>query len=295
MVAVQVDTDAGLDRLGVLLAPWVVTAVDEAWAGFRPAFGVRLESTDDRREAPTSGPRPVPQLRHGSTVIARSRQPDDIVRALAQVLGGVHQRRGTGDQGWTNRRPFVRNESVVLVDVRPPTLVNDPQLARAGIEELAAWSVVVGDDGSVTVPPPLPGLDWDSIGIEAPSDTAWRFRMAGEVGPNDARWRRAPRSRRCSTPPATPEPSRPISAGVTRTPRAVRVRATSGCGRACWRERARPARPGTRLGPAGRAPPARCDPRRPSPRPRPPGSRRRPCTCTGSGSKAAAHCRNGCP
>ncbi len=187
VVAVQVDTDATLDRLGMLFERWIETRVEEGSAGFPPAFGVRLEPVRSGARYLRSVPRPVPQLRHGSTVIARSRRPDDIVRALAQVLGGVHLRRRDDDRVWTNRRPFVREPSLVLVDVRPPTLVNDRQLARVGIEELAAWSVVVEGDGFVSVPPPLPRLAWDAIGIEAPSGVARRFHLAGEVAPSDAR------------------------------------------------------------------------------------------------------------
>ncbi len=187
VMAVQVDTDASLDRLGVLLQPWVETRADPAWAGFRPAFGIRLEPVSDGAAHRRAAPRPVPQLRHGSTVIARSRQPDDIVRALAQVLGGVHLQRRDDDQVWTKRRPFVCDRSLVLVDVRPPTLVNDRQLSRAGIEELAAWAVTVDDDRFVSVPPPLPNLAWDSIGIDAPSGEMRRFHLAGVALQQDAR------------------------------------------------------------------------------------------------------------
>jgi len=191
VMAVQVDTDASLDRLGVLLEPWVETCAEELWAGFRPAFRIRLEPVSDGVAHRRAAPRPVPQLRHGSTVIARSRQPDDIVRALAQVLGGVHLQRRDGDQVWTKRRSFVSDGSLVLVDVRPPTLVNDRQLSRAGIEELAAWAVTVDDDGFVSVPPPLPHLAWDSIGVEAPWADARRFRLAGVALQQDARSLRA--------------------------------------------------------------------------------------------------------
>ena len=191
VMAVQVDTDASLDRLAVLLHRWIETSIDETWAGIRPAFGIRLEPVGDGAAHPRRAPRPVPQLRHGSTVIARSRQPDDIVRALAQVLGGVHRQRDDDGQVWTKRRPFVRDGSLVLADVRPPRLVNDRQLSRAGIDELAAWAVTVDDDGFVTVPPPLPALAWDSIGVEAPWADARRFRLAGVALQQDARSLRA--------------------------------------------------------------------------------------------------------
>ena len=91
------------------------------------------------------------------------------------------------DQVWTKRRPFVSDRSLVLVDVRPPTLVNDRQLSRAGIEELAAWAVTVDDDRFVSVPPPLPNLAWDSIGIDAPSGEMRRFHLAGVALQQDAR------------------------------------------------------------------------------------------------------------
>jgi hypothetical protein len=191
VVAVQVDTDASLNRLRTLLEPWLEAGIEEAWAGFAPAFGVLLEPVGDGAAHPRPAPRPVPQLRHGSTVIARSRRPDDIVRALAQVLGGVHLQRRDDDRVWTNRRPFVRNGSLVLVDALPPTLVNDRQLSRAGIEELAAWAVTVEGDRFVSVPPPLPDLAWDSIGIEAPTGDAKRFERAGVALQRDARALRA--------------------------------------------------------------------------------------------------------
>ena len=186
----QADTDASLDRLAVLLHPWIETSIDETWAGFRPAFGIRLEPLGDGAAHPRRAPRPVPQLRHGSTVIARSRRPDDIVRALAQVLGGVHQQRH--DDGQVGQSG-VRSRATVAGARRnpPPDVGQRPPLSRAGIEELAAWAVTVDDDGFVTVPPPLPHLAWDSIGVEAPWADARRFRLAGVALQKDARSLRA--------------------------------------------------------------------------------------------------------
>lgn len=175
LVALNVDSVGALDKVRRLFGAWLEP--DPALAvGIEPAFGLILEGAKGERGA---GPRSVPQLRHGSSVVMRSRGPEAVFRALALVLGGAHvSRRGDG-QTWMGLRPFVRGESVVLVDAARPALVNDPQLAKLDIDELPVWSVVAEPDGSVSVPPPLPELAWPSLGITAP-DPEWRtLHLAG--------------------------------------------------------------------------------------------------------------------
>ncbi len=181
LVAVQADAASSLDRLRTLFEPWLEPEFADAPPATRPAFSVRLDPLPTRDHRGAVGPQSVPQLRYGSTVIARSRRPDDIVRALAQVLGGAHLRRRDDGRLWIDMRPFVNGRSMVLVDAAPPALVNDHRLATTGIEELTGWSVIVDDDGSVSVPPSLPGLAWNSIGIEPQSSEPRQFQLAGVV------------------------------------------------------------------------------------------------------------------
>ena len=142
-------------------------------------FSVRLEPIGSRGRG--AGLQPVPQLRYGSAVMARSRQPDDILRALASVLGGAHVYRRDDGRLWMGMRPFVRGDSMVLVDVDRPTMVNDRQLSAAGVDELAVWSTIIEPDGSAAIPPPLGDLHWADAGIDPPDDEWRRFSLAGVV------------------------------------------------------------------------------------------------------------------
>ena len=185
LVALQADTEFALDRLRTLFEPWLEPEpVDEALT-IEPAFGVRLEPVDGRLRTRGAGLQPVPQLRYGSSVMVRSRQPDDVLRALAQVLGGAHVYRRDDGRTWMGMRPFVRGDAIVLVEVDRPTMVNDRQLAQAGVEELAVWSTVVEPDGSLSVPPPLPGLAWESVGVEPPAEGWQRYHLAGIAALHD--------------------------------------------------------------------------------------------------------------
>jgi hypothetical protein len=183
LVAVQADDGLTLDLLHTLFANWIDPGLADGAAALRPAFGIRLGSSADVGRS--GAPRMVPQVRYGSKVIARSRAADDIVRSLACVLGGAHLQRPDDGRVWIAMRPFALGASAVLVDAEPPRLVNDPQLARSDIVELAAWSVLVDEDGSIALPPPLPRLDWAGIGVEAPADQWRRFRLAGIVVADD--------------------------------------------------------------------------------------------------------------
>lgn len=175
LVAVNVDSAHALEQVRTLFGAWLEPDPTLAMA-IEPAFGLMLETAEGQRG---TGPRPVPQLRHGSSVVMRSRDPEDVLRALAFVLGGAHVSRSDDGRTWMGLRPFVRGESVVLVDAARPALVNDPQLARLGIDELPVWSVVAESEGSVSVPPPLPELAWTSLGI-MPPEPEWRtLHLAG--------------------------------------------------------------------------------------------------------------------
>ena len=154
-----------------LLAAWIDgTQPDVPWV-----FDVRLEPSrplDDR--AVGRSPRSVPQLRLGQVLMARSRHADDVVRALAAVLGGVlaHQ---DDTPIWSGMRAFAGSGGIVLVDARPPAFSADPALARSAIGELPTWVVAI-DGATVRIPPPLAGLDWRADGLDPPdtSTTTWR-------------------------------------------------------------------------------------------------------------------------
>ena len=174
LVVVQVDTEAGLERVRTLFQRWVELQPAVELLS-QPLFSVRLEPVG--RGGP--GPKPVPQLRSGSTVTMRSREPDDVLRALALVLGGAHEYRRNDGRLWMGVRVFARGSSAVLVDLDRPAMVNDPALAKAGVHELATWSTVIEADGSIAVPPPLPGLSWDVVGVGPPAEAWQRYDLAG--------------------------------------------------------------------------------------------------------------------
>ena len=166
LVGLRADTDATLERLRALFAAWI----DDAHPDVPWLFDVRLDT--GRRNRPADavavrGPRPVPQLRVGQVLLARSRTTDDVLRALASVLGGVLARQDDA-RVWSGMRPFAGKDHIVLVDAQPPALTADPTLALAGIRELPAWNVAI-EGPIVHVPPPLAGLDWAAAGIEPPS------------------------------------------------------------------------------------------------------------------------------
>ena len=181
LVAVQVDTALGLERVRTLFLPWVEQQPTPEVLAHETAFSVRLEPVEATGRWRGTGPRPVPQLRLGSSVMMRSREPDDVVRALAQVLGGAHVYRRDDGRPWTGMRVFVHEHSAVLVDLDRPTMVNDRLLAEAGVHERATWSTAIAADGSLAIPPPLPGLCWEAAAVE-PAPEGWQYyELAGIV------------------------------------------------------------------------------------------------------------------
>lgn len=187
LVGVRADTDHTFRRLRTLLAAWT----DDTHADVPWAFDVLLDPVSDHGSDPASGRRavrPVPQLRAGQLLMARSRHEDDVLWALALVLGGVLARQDR-TRTWSGLRTFVASDDdrnptspIVLSDARPPTL--SAGLTRHGVTELATWSVALdgpgGPDSRVTtvhVPPPLGSLDWAGLGVTPPPAT-WR---AGEL------------------------------------------------------------------------------------------------------------------
>jgi hypothetical protein len=123
----------------------------------------------------------MPQLRAGSTVMARSRRPDDMLVALALAVGGVHAQRGDDSRTWVGMRVFASDGAAVLADIDRPEMVNDPWLASRGVRELATWEVVVDADGTVWVPPSMPDLAWSEVGLDAPEEDWTHLRLAGIV------------------------------------------------------------------------------------------------------------------
>ena len=142
-----------------MFAAWLEPAVSLPGEQGEPvpwAFSLRLDP--EHRRCPTTagtgrGPKAVPQLRIGRSLLARSRRADDVVTALDHVLGGVLARQDD-TRRWLGLRTFVVGDRAVLVDAAPPALTADPRLTRAGVTELPTWSVAVDGD-TVHVPPSL--------------------------------------------------------------------------------------------------------------------------------------------
>jgi hypothetical protein len=175
MVGVRADADDSLRHLRTLLAAWV----DDAQRDIPWAFDLVLDPQHSARDRARRGVRPVPQLRAGQLLMARSRSTDDVLRALAHVLGGVLANQDLS-RSWSGLRPFVAGDRVVLVDARPPALTADAELARAGVDEVPSWSVAV-DGATVEIPPPLHDLDWEALGLDAPPATSRSVELCGLV------------------------------------------------------------------------------------------------------------------
>ena len=143
-------------------------------------FDVRLDDRSPAQRGPdVHGPRPVPQLRVGQTLMARSRQGDEVLRALAFALGGVLARQDDS-RIWIGLRAFSRDDHIVLVEATPPALSADRTLGRAGVVELPTWCVAL-DGERIHVPRPLDGLDWDAVGLAPPAAESRRPELAGLV------------------------------------------------------------------------------------------------------------------
>ena len=152
LVGVRADTDDTAQRIRSLFAGWLEPDASGDHGEPVPwAFSVRLDPDHD--SGADRGPKPVPQLRIGRSLLARSRRADDVMNALDHVLGGVLARQDDRRR-WLGLRTFVTGDRAVLVDAAPPALTADPRLARTGVAELPTWSVAV-DDGTVVVPPSL--------------------------------------------------------------------------------------------------------------------------------------------
>ena len=181
LVRVQFDSDATGARLRTLFASWLEHAPPDDLESQPVSFSVRLESADGDTPRRDTHLRAVPQLRHGSKVIARSRDADDILRAFALVVGGIHAGVDDKDSLWIGLRPFAKDGSVVLGGIDTPALVNDRLLGLAGVNEIAAWDCVIDASGVVLVPPVLPDLSWSAVGLEAPHEGWQRLHLAGIV------------------------------------------------------------------------------------------------------------------
>ena len=162
LVGVRADTDATAARIRTVFAAWLEPADSMAGDPGEPgegepvpwAFSLRLDHDAVRSRR---GPKAVPQLRIGRSLLARSRRPDDMMTALDHVLGGVLARQDD-TRRWLGLRTFVVGDRAVLVDAAPPALTADSRLTRAGVTELPTWSVAVDGD-TVFVPPPLTATD----------------------------------------------------------------------------------------------------------------------------------------
>jgi hypothetical protein len=184
LVGVRADTDATLARLRALLRHWI----DDTQTGVPWVFDLRLEPAQQLDgNAAGRAPRSVPQLRVGPVLMARSRQPDDVLRALAGVLGGILARQDD-TRVWSAMRAFASGDRIVLVDAQRPALSADPVLARAGVRELPTWNVEI-DGLGVHVPPVLDHLDWAAGELDPPDAamTIWQTAMLAGIVALDPR------------------------------------------------------------------------------------------------------------
>lgn len=189
LVGLRADTAATLTTLRTLLDPWV----DDAHPDVPWTFDVQLDphATHDHADTAPTEPaatertvndravRPLPQLRLGQLLFARSRDPGDVLRALACVLGGALARQDDS-RLWSALRTLHRDGAVVLLDAQRPTLIADPTLRRAGIDELPTWTVAI-EGRAIDVPPPLADLQWSAIGVTPPTVLGLHAELAGIV------------------------------------------------------------------------------------------------------------------
>ncbi len=186
LVGIRTDTERTLQRARIFLAAWI----DDDCGDIPHALDLVLDPPDG---ADQRGPRKVPQLRHGQNVLARSRSADDVLAALADVLGGILARQDD-TRLWFAFRVLANDHAAVLVEAPPMTSSGDRLLAHAGIRELETWAIVVEPGApdepiaspAVRVPPPLERLDWAGVGLAQPR-TGWQtFDLAGVVALHDA-------------------------------------------------------------------------------------------------------------
>jgi hypothetical protein len=141
-----IDTDSAevLERWRERYRPWTVDDRTDVPAAFSLLTHPPQRSTT----------RPVPVLRSGSTVVARSRSRGSVEAALDTRLGGLV----APPERLMGCRWFVRNEQAVAVLVAPPTVVDDPSLAAHGIIEAHAWGATLGEGLTCTFAAGLSGL-----------------------------------------------------------------------------------------------------------------------------------------
>jgi hypothetical protein len=179
LLAVQGDSDATLDALRTLLARWIEPNPPAEVASEKAIFSVWATPLDDQ---PTAGAtRTVPQLRRGSRAIARSRDADDVLRALSLALGNAHVQHPDDGFTWIGLRAFVRGTSLVFADIDPPEMVSDPRLAAKGVSELPILGARVSSSGEVSIAPPLPDLGWSALGIDPPDPDWTAYELRGVV------------------------------------------------------------------------------------------------------------------
>lgn len=174
LVGVRTDTHDTAERVRSRFADWLEPETTTDSGEPMPcAFGLRLDADPSAARRP----RPVPQLRIGSTLLARSRNGDEVLASFDHLLGGVLARQDDSYR-WLGLRVFVAGERAVLVDAARPLLMADRTLDGSGVRELAAWSVAV-DGVIVRVPPPLTAVGGDSV----TDDAGWTsFTLVGLVG-----------------------------------------------------------------------------------------------------------------
>ncbi len=171
LVSVEFHLDEGceipLDRWHRWLGAWIEPRINQRsgdTGAVAPALHVYLP---DARWHQTSL---VPQIRYGTHVLVRARQPGAIVDALATLLAGIDQAADAGEATQVALRIFSDGNDAVLVDAKSPILVNDPWLAQRGVVEHAAWGVAISGAAGETmasVAAPLARLDWEAMNVVA--------------------------------------------------------------------------------------------------------------------------------
>ncbi len=145
--------------------PWLDDSMLPELSDSSPAFVVQLQpAAGDRR-----GVRSLPHLRHGSEVLARGAR-EDVLTALDDVLGGIHERTADDARPWVQLRLFTDGTRAVLTDTPRPHLVADRELTAAGAHEIVSWGVLLDGD-QIVVP--------DALG--AGVDMERRFTFSGVV------------------------------------------------------------------------------------------------------------------
>jgi len=146
-LVVVVGTDD--DHLAATLAPWLT---------FAPGIDASVVDLSAQLHPPPpahrSGPRLIPVVQHGTVVLARSTDIDELRTALLRVLGSLTVDVPEGCVRLTGV-PLLRDGAIELASLRTAT-EGSRALRRRGYEPMYSGSVII-DPVALTanIPPPL--------------------------------------------------------------------------------------------------------------------------------------------